>query len=103
MPHIPRERPRPEGKVGYVYLIEMRGDYKIGRTKSWRGSRKKAFSGYPYRVTLVALLRSFNAAELESALHARYAKKRLRGEWFALSPADVQEIQRHPQRVEQEI
>lgn len=102
MPHVPRERPALEGPVGYVYLIHMGDAHKIGRCKSWR-NRCKAYAGLPYRVTLLALLRSFDMMALERSLHGRYARRRLRGEWFALTPADVAEIQAHPQRIDQEV
>ncbi len=82
----------------YVYLIRMGGSHKIGRCKSWE-RRRKAFSGLPAKITLLCLLRTQRSAELEAALHAKYAPKRLNGEWFALAESDVEEIRASPLRV----
>ena len=102
MPHIPRERPAKESSHGYVYLLHMNGTYKIGRCKSWR-SRSRAYSGMPHKVTLEVLLKTVCMIKLEKDLHDRYRRKRMGGEWFALSVSEVEEIRQHPLRVDQEI
>lgn len=101
MPHIPRQQLSGSPYRGYVYLIRMQGVHKVGKCRSWR-ARKKGYSGMPFPVTLVCLLRTDDPSKLESDLHARYAPKRLHGEWFNLDAREVAEICAHPLRVDRE-
>lgn len=78
---------------GYVYLIQAAsGFYKIGRTANPK-NRIRTFSvKLPFEVDYLCLIKTKNMYKLERELHKRYEKKRVRGEWFKLSPADVEYI-----------
>ena len=77
---------------GFVYLLqnEARPEvYKIGRTKD-PASRRATFGvSLPFNVEYVCVIETEDMVALEKELHARFASKRVGGEWFALSPEDV--------------
>jgi len=77
---------------GYVYLLEASiGLYKIGMAKDVT-KRLGAFSGMPFEVSLICSIPCHNMRHLEKSLHFHFASKWVRGEWFALSPDDVEYI-----------
>lgn len=79
---------------GYVYLLnEVNGDhYKIGRTRN-PDNRIRTFSvKLPYQVEYTHLIETDDMYTLEAELHARFDHCRVDGEWFALTPADVDYI-----------
>jgi Meiotically Up-regulated Gene 113 (MUG113) protein len=47
----------------------------------------------PFKWELVTTKASSNYSKLEADLHRHFASKRLEGEWFDLSEADLQEIE----------
>lgn len=79
-------------RAGYVYLVrEHGGSHKIGWTthpnrRIWEEISPKL----PHPLVLVAAIATDDAIALESALHARFASKRLQGEWFSLGEEDVE-------------
>lgn len=80
---------------GYVYLledIEITRLVKIGRAVSPRRRMRDFGVKLPFRARVLACIQSDDCVALETELHRQYADKRVRGEWFALSPADVEEI-----------
>lgn len=82
------------GRAGFVYLVnEVNGPhYKIGRSKN-PDDRTATFGvKLPYRVEYECVIQTPDMYALESELHARFADKRVDGEWFALTPADVDYI-----------
>ena len=75
---------------GYIYLIASeQGEYKIGRTRNVRDRYKMIRIHLPFPVSIVHIIKSDDYIKAEIALHARYAAKRLNGEWFRLSEEDV--------------
>ena len=80
-------------KFGFVYLVQSTtGAYKIGRTID-PANRLKTFSvKLPFEVEFVATIQTPDMYQLEADLHRKYDSKRVNGEWFALSPADVEYI-----------
>lgn len=78
---------------GYVYLIQSpTGAYKIGRTVN-PSNRLKTFTvKLPFEIELLATIQTPDMYQLESELHNRFVDKRVNGEWYALSPADVEYI-----------
>lgn len=81
--------------AGYVYLLNAIHDsslFKIGRTNNPE-NRAKTFSvKLPFAVEYVCLIQTDNMYKLESDLHVHFNKQRLDGEWFRLSPDDVEYI-----------
>jgi hypothetical protein len=79
------------GDAGFVYLLEWRGEYKIGISrnvpKRVRGMERE-FPGIVVRHTF----RSYAMRYAEMRLHERFRHCRVRKEWFAFTPGEVREI-----------
>ena len=82
-----------DARSGWVYVIKQSGDYKIGVTKDIRKRLSTIQMSTP---KLVQLVHSFHvggiyadAYEWEKALHKRFSKRKIRGEWFRLTNTDV--------------
>lgn len=85
--------PRRGTDEGFVYLIESPdGYYKIGRTKSPNNRRRTFEVKLPFPIDYICTIATGDMYKLESRLHERFADKRVNGEWFALSPEDVDYI-----------
>lgn len=86
--------PTPLKQVpGFVYLVKSpTGFYKIGRTKNPEKRIKSFEVKLPFEVELDALIPTVDMYRLEADLHQRFAEKRGQGEWFALTPDDVEYI-----------
>ena len=85
----------PTGAYGFVYLAEgHRGEYKIGRTNlvDRRLGELGAMSAVEYR--LIHEIKTDDPSGVESYWHRRFADKRMRGEWFKLTAADVRAFKR---------
>jgi len=79
-------------KSGYVYLLHHNGLYKIGMAKSITQRLTQISPVMPHKITLVCSVKTADMFFLEATLHERYAEKRMNGEWFSLSPSDVQDV-----------
>jgi hypothetical protein len=87
----PQRKPKP----GYVYLIKAdNGMYKIGKAQRPDERIKALGIQLPYDVETIALIETPDAAGLEADLHAQFADKRLKGEWFDLVTADLDHLRR---------
>lgn len=73
---------------GYVYLMETRDIYKIGRSNDPNARHKTLRLDYPSLV-LVHSIFSNIASRFERQIHDRYAEFRLVGEWFHLPLSEV--------------
>ena len=87
--------PEPNPRPGHVYLFKAEnGLIKIGFSENPE-QRLEHFLNGPVEVWLLySSPATQRPAELERNLHKQYAAKRVRGEWFALSDNDVQQIQK---------
>ena len=85
--------PKAEPKPGYIYLVaSSNGTYNIGRTAA-PDKRMQLFRvKLPFDVELECVIKTSDMLGLERELHKRFADKRVNGEWFALSPEDVEYI-----------
>jgi hypothetical protein len=93
--------PRPSGTPtgGYVYLVRSPYGVKIGKSVNVK-SRTRLFEvklPFPITVEHYAWFEDYSFAERD--LHRQYHAKRLEGEWFDLSPADIAEIKMLGKRV----
>jgi hypothetical protein len=78
---------------GYVYLVKsVSGHYKIGRAKDPNNRAKTFGVQLPFEIEFVAVIKTDDYVALEEQLHAKYQDKRVNGEWFALTPEDVEYI-----------
>lgn len=85
---------KPKALRGYVYLLKMvNGEYyKIGRTKNYQNRLETFGVKLPFPVEYEYILQAKDMYQLERELHQRFADKRVGGEWFALSQADIDYI-----------
>jgi hypothetical protein len=88
----PSKHPAPpdwQDKTGFVYLIHDGELYKIGRTSQpeKRIPQIEYQNGRP--CTVLVLIETADYRTLELELHEKFGDKRVRGEWFDLSPEDI--------------
>jgi hypothetical protein len=80
-------------KPGYVYVLKAEtGQFKIGQSKSPAKRMEAIGTKLPCETEVICVIPSEDPKTLERALHTRFAAKRVRGEWFELSPADIEAI-----------
>lgn len=78
---------------GYVYLLQSPSKaYKIGRTRTPENRLKTFGVQLPFEVEYICLIATSDMYRLERQLHQRFATKRINGEWFALTPEDIEFI-----------
>lgn len=77
--------------LGKVYIARCEGLYKIGHTTQDPQSRiANLQTGNPFAVELVGSIPGSRA--LERHLHRTYKNRKVKGEWFLLTPDEVKEI-----------
>jgi len=87
---------RTQRRACFVYLIcAENGLVKIGKTVDIASRLRTLNAMSPVDLKLVGCVESEFADELENRLHAEFDAVRVKGEWFALSPDDVESIKRH--------
>ncbi len=79
--------------MGYVYILQMNGCWKIGMTNNLKG-RMSQYAALPFPIESLYLIETDNPELLEKKLHKKYRHKgeRSKGEWFYLDEADLQQI-----------
>lgn len=82
------------GKTLYIVREGWRNLCKIGVSADAKGRVSSIQSNMPQPSMIIALFRSKRGRALESFIHERFAVKRFRGEWFALTDADIRHIAR---------
>jgi hypothetical protein len=94
----PTESTAPEAAsepvIGYVYLFKSGRYYKIGKSNAAGRREREVAVQMPEPLTAVHTIRTDDPAGIEAYWHARFESKRLNGEWFNLSAADVQAFKR---------
>jgi predicted GIY-YIG superfamily endonuclease len=79
----------------FVYFIgEVYGAVKIGVAANPQRRLNQLQTAFPYKLILLHVMETDEATQVEAALHREYAAKRLNGEWFALTPADLAHVKR---------
>jgi hypothetical protein len=80
-------------RPGYVYVLKsVTGNFKIGRAKD-PANRLRTFEvKLPFEVEYECVIQTVDMVELERSLHQRFKDQHVNGEWFSLSPADVDYI-----------
>jgi hypothetical protein len=87
-----RSQPDQAGRISAVYVIKIGDRHKIGL--SVNPEQRVAGMQLPERPQFVLIFRCKGAADLEQALHRKYAEFRLHGEWFKLERPQLIEIAR---------
>ena len=81
---------------GFVYVICANvggiARFKIGKSSDPFNRIGNIQVGCPVDISVVAIYFSVDARREERELHAMFSSKRVRGEWFDLSPSDLEEI-----------
>jgi hypothetical protein len=82
-------------EIGYVYLFHMDETpwYKIGKSiDPKKRLRELQPTRLPTEIKLLHQISTNYMSELEEILHKRFVDKSKRGEWFLLTPSDIQSI-----------
>lgn len=75
--------PLREGDTGHVYVAGFRDYVKIGWSETVAGRLYEVQAGIPELLVLYSLIPA--RANAEKALHRRFPRQRLHGEWFRLA------------------
>lgn len=86
------ERKALAGLGPLVYVLEGNGLYKIGKSRRADKRLGALQCGQPFKTQLVCAIPNDDIHQLEKQLHARFAHKRVNGEWFDLSPDDIEQL-----------
>lgn len=86
-----KELLKRNGCYGYLYVVEVDGNYKIGISKNPK-QRLGEYTKYAKEPHTIILEYCRDYVNLEETLHQKYAQKNIRGEWFSLSECDLSEI-----------
>lgn len=79
--------------MGYVYFIceEPRGLFKIGRTaKHPSGRARELQTGNPRKLRVYGWISTPEHVALELYFHKQFEKRRHGGEWFKISPKQIE-------------
>lgn len=78
---------------GFIYVVEVDGNYKIGRSITPK-IRFGEYTRLYQEPKTICCEYVGNYVEMEKRLHNLFADKRIRGEWFKLDEKDILEIQK---------
>lgn len=85
---------RVPAAVGYLYVFQCGQLFKIGQSENPRRRVRQLRGATPFPVVVIHKLRTIFYREIERELHAMFASKRTRGEWFSLNADDLDLIKR---------
>jgi hypothetical protein len=81
-------------REGSVYLIKSGRHYKIGRAFALGRRGREIALQLPEKAITVHVIQTDDPVGIEAYWHKRFESKRANGEWFELTPADVQAFRR---------
>lgn len=77
---------------GVVYLLKAGAHFKIGKSITFDKRLAQIKLQLPDPVEVVHVIRAAHVSEVETYWHRRFASLRRNGEWFLLTPAEVDEF-----------
>lgn len=82
--------------IAYVYIIKhgSRREYKIGRTNNRLRREGEIGLELPEKIEPIHVIETDDPAGVEAYWHRRFAEKRMKNEWFALTADDVRAFKR---------
>lgn len=92
---LKKRRELPKYQPGYIYIIkdiDVTGYCKIGCSVEPQSRLRHFGAKLPFRCEMIHMFKVKNMRDSESSLHQKYKSKRIRGEWFKLSRADLEYI-----------
>ena len=75
-----------------VYVIECEGLYKIGRARILQQRLRSIRNSRRAPIELVHTIYSWDYDKVECSLHRIFTAQRVSGEWFNLSPQDLNQL-----------
>ncbi len=81
-------------EVGEVYLFKSGRYYKIGKTNDTVRRGNEIRIQLPEKTEMVHSIKTDDTSGVEAYWHKRFEEKRLEGEWFNLSSADIKSFKR---------
>lgn len=89
--NFPRRPSNLGDTPGYIYIVQSGNEFKIGCTESPRNRIYEYMAYYGVSTYVLTIkVKAMYAAELR--LHRHFRDKWIRGEWFALTDADIETI-----------
>lgn len=79
------------GDPGFIYLMEWRGEYKIGIARKVKKRFRELGREFP-GIVVRHTFRSYAMRYAEMRLHDRFGHCRTHKEWFSLSPTEAREF-----------
>ncbi len=86
--------PRRQSVKGYVYFLRNEKFYKIGRSNDVARRRREVALLLPNELDEIHVIETDDPEGIEAYWHRRFAARRARGEWFALTADDVRAFKR---------
>lgn len=85
----------PPDRPGKVYIVRAGQYYKIGITQGDVSRRVAQLqTGSPHKIHVIRVIETDHPRDLERDLHEMLRHKRVEGEWFKLSEAELRVIKR---------
>lgn len=75
-----------------LYLMSCQGYFKIGVAYNIARRLSELAVGNPFELSIVKMFGYQDAQVVEAALHQRFSNQWVRGEWFALTSADLEKF-----------
>ncbi len=83
------KEPSIQQAMGHVYLLRSGEYYKIGQSSDLEKRVKSINVALPDKATLEHAISTDDPPGIEAYWHRRFADRRMNGEWFKLSKADI--------------
>lgn len=88
---------------GHIYVARSGHRYKIGYTTGPVKQRVAGIQvGSPLKVVLVCAIPVQEPKKVESVIHQVFSSRRTRGEWYALTQQDIQNLKVEERRARKE-